>query len=96
MTAFYGIILLIGVSLMLAWLVLTAIASSVEGWGRVDPERRWGVRGRCTVAGLLGFGMAGISVLYTTAPEALSIAAAVVGGLALIAVARWVVPPTEQ
>lgn len=96
MTALYGIILLVGFALMLAWLVLTAIASSVEGWGRVDPELRWGATGRSVVAGLIGFGMAGISVLYTTAPEALSIAAAVVGGLALIAVARWVVPPTEQ
>ncbi len=96
MTAFYGIILLIGIALMLVWLVLTAIASGVEGWDRVDPERRWGVTGRSLVAGLIGFGMAGISVLYTTAPEAMSFAAAVVGGLALIAVARWVVPPTGQ
>jgi len=96
MTAFYGITLLIGFALMLVWLVLTAIASGVEGWDGVDPERRWGVTGRSVVAGLVGFGMAGISVLYTTAPEALSIAAAIVGGLALIAVARWIVPPTEQ
>ncbi|MCZ7532915.1 MAG: hypothetical protein M5U23_05860 [Acidimicrobiia bacterium] len=96
MTALYGIILLIGLALMLVWLVLTAIASGVEGWDGVDPERRWGITGRSVVAGLIGFGMAGISVLYTTAPEVLSIAGAVVGGIALIAVARWVVPPTEQ
>lgn len=96
MTLFYGVTLLVGLLLAGAWLVMIAIAGMVDGWGHVDPESRWGSTGRSIIAGLIGFGMTGISVLYTTLPEALSLVAAVVGGAALIAVSRFFGPSTAS
>jgi hypothetical protein len=92
MTVFYGSVLLIGLILGGVWLVMIAIAGMVDGWEHVDPELRWGVRGRSVVAGFIGFGMAGISVLYTTLPDALAVVGAVLGAVALIAVSRFFGP----
>jgi hypothetical protein len=92
MTIFYGAVLFIGFVMLMVWLVLTAVAAGVEGWSDFDPERRFGVMGRSVVAGTFGFGMAGISMLYTEFPEALSFAAAIAGAVALIVVSRWLGP----
>ena len=92
MTLFFGSVLLVGLVLGGIWLVLIAIAGMVDGWEHVDPEVRWGVKGRSVVAGLIGFGMAGISVLYTSLPEAFAFLGAVVGAGALIAVSRLLGP----
>ena len=85
---------MIGLALLILWLVLTAVASMVEGWDHVDPEVKWGAAGRSSVAAFVGFGMAGISMLYTTLPEYLSFVAAVAGAAGLAAVARWFVSPS--
>ncbi len=96
MTLFYGSVLLVGLILGGIWLVMIAIAGMVEGWEPIDPETRWGIRGRFLIAGLIGFGMAGISVLYTSLPDVLSIVGAVVGAAGLIAVSRYFGPsPTS-
>lgn len=92
MTLFYGTVLLVGLVLGGIWLVLIAIAGMVDGWEPVDPETRWGVRGRFLIAGLIGFGMAGISVLYTSLPDIFSIVGAILGAIALIAVSRYFGP----
>lgn len=96
MTTLYGSILLVGCVALIGWIAAAAIAGSVEGWGRVDPEDRFGARGRCVVAGCLGFGMAGISMLYTSFPDWMSVFAAVIGALALVVVVARVVPPTGE
>lgn len=96
MTALYGSILLIGFVALLGWIAATAIAGSVEGWGDADPEVRYGAKGRAVVAGCVGFGMAGISMLYTSFPDWLSFPAAVIGALALIGVAFRIVPPRTE
>jgi NAD/NADP transhydrogenase beta subunit len=44
------------------------------------------------VAGLIGFGMAGISVLYTQLPDLFALAGGFVGAAALIAVSRYFGP----
>jgi hypothetical protein len=95
-TVLFGVALMIGLTLLTVWLVLSAIASVVDGWAHVDPETRWGTAGRSTVAAFVGFGMAGISVLYTTLPEYLSLVAALVGAVGLASVARWLIPPTIE
>ena len=94
MTIFYGAVLAVGFAMLVVWLVLTAVASGVEGWGDRDPELTFGPTGRAVVAGTVGFGMAGISMLYTKMPDALSIVAAVVGAAAMVVVSRWL-GPTE-
>ena len=96
MTALYGSILLVGFVALIGWIASAAIAGSVEGWDRADPEIRFGARGRFVVAGCLGFGMAGISMLYTSFPDWMSVFAAVIGAAALVMVAARVVPPTGE
>lgn len=96
MTVLYGVVLMIGLVLLTAWIVAAAVGSMVDGWGHVNPEQRWGATGRSVVAGFVGFGMAGISMLYTTLPDALSILAAVAGAAGLVAVSRWFVPPDTE
>lgn len=93
MTAFYGSILLVGLVAMTVWIVASAIAGSVEGWEHIDPDKRFGATGRFVVAGTVGFGMAGISMLYTSFPDWLSVLAAVAGAAALVLVAARAVPP---
>ena len=92
MTIFYGAILFIGFVLVVVWLVMTAVASGVDGWSDRDPENTFGATGRSVVAGMFGFGMAGISMLYTQMPDAMSVVAAAVGAVAMIAISRWLGP----
>lgn len=92
MTIFYGSVLFLGFVMLVVWLVLAAVASGVDGWSDKHPEDTFGDRGRSVVAGTFGFGMAGISMLYTQAPDALSIVAAIAGAVGMIVVARWLGP----
>lgn len=96
MTALYGVILLVGLGAMTAWIAAVAIAGSVDGWERIDPDIRFGATGRLFVAGSVGFGMAGISMLYTSFPDWLSVLAAIAGAAALVVVAARVVPPRSE
>ena len=96
MTILYGSVLLVGLLLGGVWLVMIAIAGMVDGWEHVDPELRWGFKGRSVIAALIGFGMAGISVLYTTLPDFVSLLGALGGAAALVAVARYFGPSTAS
>ena len=78
MTAIFAIPLVIGIIGLLAWIGLTAAASMVPAWDGLDPEARFGQRGRVIVGAVFGFGMGGMSTLYTGAAAWL----AVIGGLA--------------
>jgi hypothetical protein len=95
-TALFGIPLLLGFLLMLAWMAATAVARSVEGWERVDPERRLGTSGRFVLAGMIGFGMAGLSALYAGWPDPLAVGAGFVGAAGLIGVSVWLGPEAER
>ena len=96
MTTLFGIPLLIGFLLMVGWIAATAVAATVEGWEGVDPEHRFGRTGRFVVAGLFGFGMAGISALYAGWPHLLAVGAGVLGAAGLTGVSVWLGPESES
>jgi len=83
-TLLFGIPLLVGFLLLIVWLSATAVAATVEGWSDVDPDRRFGRTGRFAMAGLIGFGMAGISALYAGWIPLLAVAAGVLGAVLLM------------
>ena len=95
MTALFGIPLMIGFILMIVWVGATAVAATVDGWQGVDPDRRYGRTGRFALAGMIGFGMAGISSLYAGWPPLLTVGAAVLGAVGLIGVSIWLGPEAE-
>ena len=86
MTPAYAITLVAGVVLLLLWIAALAVSEIVAGWERVDPEARFGRGGRFVVAGLTGFGLAGMSSTYAGWPDAAALAAAVAGAGAVVAV----------
>jgi len=94
MVPVYAISLFLGFLLLLAWIVGVAVGSWVEGWEFADPERRFGATGRSVVAGVVGFGMAGMSASFGGWPPALAILGALAGALAMVVVARFFGPDT--
>lgn len=80
---------------MIVWLSASAVAATVDGWADVDPDRRFGRTGRFAIAGLIGFGMAGISALYAGWTPLLAVAAGVLGAVGLIGVSLWLGPESE-
>ena len=88
MVPIYAIALFAGFLMLLAWIVGVAIGTWVDGWEFADPENRFGVGGRSIVAGLVGFGMAGMSASFGGWPPALAIFGAFAGAAAMVAVAR--------
>ncbi len=88
MTAVYAISLVLGVLLLFAWVASVAVAEMVTGWDHVDPDRRFGRRGRLMVAGLAGFGLGGMSATFGGWPVAAALAGAG-GGAALVGAAAF-------
>lgn len=98
----YAIVLATGVVLLIAWIFATYLGGNVAAWRRFDPEDRLGKSGRRVVAGLVGFGMAGMAAEFS--PFDLSwpvgLVLAVVGATGMAFYATWVdrpapVPPAE-
>lgn len=94
MVPIYAIALFVGFLMLLAWIVGVGIGTWVEGWEFADPERRFGVVGRSIVAGLVGFGMAGMSASFGGWPPVLAVFGALAGAGAMVAVARVFGPDT--
>ena len=92
MTAVYGISLLIGAFALLVWIAATAVAHTVDGWDRIEPQERFGAVGRLVLGGVVGFGMAGMSASFGGWSPLLSFVGAVAGAAGLIAVAFWLGP----
>jgi hypothetical protein len=88
MVPVYAIALFVGFLLLLVWIVGVGIGTWVEGWEFADPEHRFGFVGRSIVAGLVGFGMAGMSASFGGWPPALAVVGAIAGAAAMVAVAR--------
>jgi uncharacterized membrane protein AbrB (regulator of aidB expression) len=88
MVPVYAIALFVGFLLLLVWIVGVGIGTWVEGWEFADPERRFGFVGRSIVAGLVGFGMAGMSASFGGWPPVLAVLGAIAGAAAMVAVAR--------
>ena len=74
------------------WLVGVAVGTWVNGWDFADPERQFGEIGRSATAAVFGFGMGGMSATFAGWNPVLAAAAALVGGAALVAVARVFTP----
>ncbi len=96
MTVLFGIPLLVGIVLMLGWVAATGVASTVDGWEKVDPEIRFGTTGRFILAGAIGFGMAGISALYAGWPSAVALGAGLIGAAGLIGISVWLGPESDH
>jgi hypothetical protein len=86
-TAVYAIVLVAGIIALLIWVARTAIADTVEGWEKVDPEARFGRRGRTVVAAAMGFGLAGMSATFAGWAAPLAFVGALLGAGFLVAVA---------
>lgn len=85
----YAVAVVLGFLGALAWVTLGLTAAAVEGKDDLDPEARYGSAGRYVVAGVLGFGLGGMSASYGGWAEWAAVAAAVGGGLLAIAAARF-------
>jgi hypothetical protein len=86
-TILFAIPVLIGIVGLLAWVAGASFAEASDDGDRFDPERRFGRRGRLVLAGILGFGLAGISALYAGWPEWSTVLVGIAGGLGLAVVA---------
>lgn len=88
----YAIVLAAGVVFLIAWIFATYLGGNVAEWKRFDPEERLGKPGRRVIAGLVGFGLAGMSAEFS--PFDLSwpagLALAVAGAAAMTFYASWV------
>ncbi len=87
MVKVYAVALALGVLALLIWIGARSLAANVPAWENADPERRWGTVGRRMVAGLVGFGMAGMSAEFS--PRDLSWPLALVLALAGAGTAIW-------
>src|SRR5687767_5303635 len=65
MVKVYAIVLGIGVVLLIAWIVAAYVGGTVGAWKRFDPEENIGKPGRRLVAGMVGFGLAGMSAEFS-------------------------------
>lgn len=87
----YAVVLVAGVVALIAWVFAKSFAENIErpSW---NPELRFGVPGRRLVAGMVGFGMAGMSAEFSPRDISwpLALVAAVVGAGAAIWYAGWV------
>lgn len=88
----YAIVLAAGVVLLIAWVFATYLGGNVVEWKRFDPEERLGKPGRRVIAGLVGFGMAGMSAEFSPFGLAwpVGLVLAVGGASAMVIYAGWV------
>lgn len=98
MVKVYAIALALGALALIAWIFATYLAGNVGAWSRVNPEGRFGKRGRMIVAGLVGFGMAGMSAEFS--PRDLSwpvcLVLAVLGAGAAAWYSTWIDRPRPE
>lgn len=92
MVKVYAIVLAVGVTALLAWIIFRSLAVNVPTWNRLDPEQRWGIPGRRVVAGMVGFGMAGMSAEFSprALPWPVALILALLGAAAAIWYSGWV------
>jgi len=87
-----AVALAVGLLALLSWVAASVIGTSVEGWSWLDPETRFGAAGRSVVAGLVGFGMGGLSASYAGWSQLAALAAALLGAGGAWAVAHFLGP----
>lgn len=82
MVKVYSVVLVVGLVALFAWIISATTSDSSAG-----PDRRFGVNGRRLVAGLVGFGMVGMSAEYS--PRDLSWQVALVLAVLGAGIASW-------
>jgi hypothetical protein len=87
MVKVYAIALAVGILSLVAWIFVSYLAANAESFQRLDPESRWGKGGRRVVAGLVGFGMAGLSAEFS--PRSISWPVALFLAVLGAAAAAW-------
>ncbi|MGI9666624.1 MAG: hypothetical protein ACR2N2_05915 [Acidimicrobiia bacterium] len=95
MTTVYAISLTIGVAGLILWITASAASSMVDSWSNRDPDLRYGRWGRGALAFLLGFGMGGLSASFAGLSQFVSLGAALLGGVGLVAVA-FILGPIDE
>ena len=89
MVALYAICTVLGVIALLTWITLGIAASAGDDRRYLDPELRFGERGRVAIAAVLGFGLAGMSASFAGWATGLAVAAAIVGAGGAVLVGRY-------
>lgn len=89
MVAVYAIATALGVVGIIAWVTLGMVATAVPGKSSLDPELRYGYPGRSVVAGVTGFGLAGMSASYAGGGTVVALVAAVAGAAGLVLIGRY-------
>jgi hypothetical protein len=85
----YAVFVVLGFAAVLGWIYLGLASSSVEGKQSLDPEAKFGAAGRGVVAGVLGFGLGGMSASFGGWGPGLAVLGAIGGGALMIAAARY-------
>lgn len=85
----YAISVVIGSLAVLVWIFLGLTSSSVAGKQSLDPEAKFGSTGRGVVAGVLGFGLGGMSASFAGWQTGLAIIGAVGGAVLMVLLGRY-------
>lgn len=86
MVKVYAVVLSVGIVALIGWIFARSFATGTDR-ARVDPESRFGIRGRRVVAAAVGFGMGGMSAEFS--PRNLSWPVALLAAVAGAAAAAW-------
>lgn len=86
MVKVYAVALGAGVVLLMGWIIARGFSLNLDRH-RLDPEQRFGLSGRRTVAGLVGFGMGGMSAEFS--PRDISWPLALALAVVASAIAAW-------
>ena len=89
MVAIYAICTVLGVVALLAWITLGIAAGAGDDRRYLDPELRFGERGRAAVAAVLGFGLGGMSASFAGWASGLALIGAIIGAVAAVVVGRY-------
>lgn len=84
MVKVYAVALVSGALALIAWIFLVSLGHERPDW---NPEERFGIKGRRVIAGVVGFGMAGMSAEFS--PRDLTWPVALLLALAGAAAAAW-------
>lgn len=90
MVKVYAVVLVAGMVALIAWIFVRSYAVNTERTS-FDPEHRFGKPGRRVVAGMVGFGMAGMSAEFSPLDISwpLALVLALLGAGAAIWYAGW-------
>ena len=86
MIPIYAICVVLGAVAALVWIFLGLGSEAIPGKSSFDPDARFGERGRWAVAGVLGFGLGGMSASFAGWATLPALGGAV-GGAALMVLA---------